>query len=360
MTKILSFLLSGLFCVCAQTKIDLKTQSYGAVVGAPEPQQRVEDEWCPRPTFERVDGTHLKVFPTISAESPCYLHFSAIPVGVAEFTTTATVTLGAATNDLLFLYWQLENGAAKMYVSAVDPTVLTCTGCTLVRRTEPSFPKASIVLGLYGVIDGQFAVSGHPIINSHQVGFDQATGALITYYPTAGYVFQVQPIVPTAPTVQAQNQLARAAADLEVARTNAQIRQLDSTGVPEQRLAEVEEKVGKVEARMASVAASIPPSTVDVQRLQIDLTNAKAELQSIKDLTRQALQSYIDAQLEQVTLRYQQAQRELASQAAGTKVAPPKVAKDKCNAGEWALDTQYKYECLSGVWYRFSRDSTWR
>lgn len=360
-TKILSFLLSGLFLVSAQTKIDLDTQSFGAVTSTQVPPIRGEDEWCSSPTFSRFSDIQLLILPNGSVEVPCYLHFSMFPVKVFEFGETAKVTLnGTVGDDLLFVYWKLENEVPKLYVSAKDTTTLVCKGCSVVARTDQAFPRDSIAVGMYGILSGKFAANGHPIISSHQIGFVEGTGALIQYYPSSGYTFQVQGLAQAPQVARLKAEVSQAAAELEVARTNAQVRQMEDFTVPENRLAEVEVKVAQASERLSVVAASIPPSPVDVQQLKADLTNAKTQLQDLQQVIRQALQSYMDNQLEQVTMRYQQAQQALVSQAAGTKVAPPKVATEKCSEGQWAIDAKYKYECLSGAWLRFSRDTAWR
>jgi hypothetical protein len=351
-----SFLAATL--LVAQTKVDLKSQAYG--YAPTQASERSEDEWCPTPTFSRVSDTVLSILPQVSASSKCYLHFSAFPVNVKEYSTPVTLTVSGTLNDLVFVYWKLIANEPKLHVSARNLEQLSCSSCLLELRTEESFPKGSIIVGLYGILAGKLAPSGHPLISSHQIAMAEATAMLMQYYPDAGYVFQFQSPTVTPAAAQQLEKLQEAKVNLEVANTNSLVRALETSTVPGNVALSMEGRVEDLEKALAKVESLIPAKDSDVTTLRSNIARANQELERYRTMLSEDLKRYADIQLEQITAQYQSLQRRMEAAFNKRLVSPPTKPNSACEAGVYSQDAKYKYECLRGLWYRFTIDASWK
>lgn len=358
MSKLLFSLFAATVLV-AQTRIDIKTQAQGAVL-VEQTDERSEDEWCPSPTFTRTSDKVLTILPTVNVNAKCYLHFSALPVNIKEYSAPATVTVLGERTDLLFVYWKLVNNEPKLFVSAKITEQLTCTDCTLELRTEEAFPKGSIIVGLYGILVGRFALSGHPLISSHQIAMADATAMLIEYSPDAGYIFRLQAPVITPAAAQQAAQLKEAQVNLEVANTNSLVRAMETASAPGNAVLDMQGRVANLEQALARVESQIPAKDSDVTALRSNIERAKQELDQYKGNLNQTMRQFADNQVEQITMQYQTLQRQVADSVSTRMVNPPTKPNSACEVGHYAQDAKYKYECLRGLWYRFVIDSSWK
>lgn len=355
--KLVLFVLVAAYAV-AQTRVDIRTQTFGYLPPT-QTVERGEDDWCPSPIFSRSSDTTLSILPT-SSNSPCYLHFSAMPVSVKEYRTPASVTVSGTASDLLFVYWKMVLTDPKLFVSAKNIQQLSCENCTLELRTEEAFPKASIIVGMYGIEAGKLSVSGHPIIGAHQVALAESTAMLVQYDPGAGYIFRLQAPVTPPTAAQQTEKLREAQVNLEVANTNALIRTMETATDPAARVVELDSKVKNLEQSLVRIESMIPAKDTDVTALRTNIERARKELEQYKGNLKQYVKEFADPQVEAITVQYQNLQRRVEESVNKLLVSPPTKPNSKCTAGEYSQDAKYKYECLQGLWYRFAIDSSWK
>jgi hypothetical protein len=161
-----------------------------------------EGDWCAMPVFTRVSPTVLVFTQDASPSRPCYLHALGVPLNGVESmavfqwmsAATITITPGVVFDDVVYFYWS----GAVLHISSVTPR-FTCDAACVVDpvRTSDVLPAGVLVGGLYNVVAGEWAMSGHSIINEHQI-LTQDTNT-VTYLPNAGYLFTMVSAAPPPP-----------------------------------------------------------------------------------------------------------------------------------------------------------------
>lgn len=362
------FLLAFVFCISlqAQTKVDILGQTIGAVAGQPAEKVREEGQWCPIPVFRKTSETQLQVFPTIGPDDKCYLHFGPVPLTVKEYTTKVTVTVTGGGDDLVMMYWKLQDVNPKLYISATTTSNFTCEGCTIEERQTRAFPKGSIFLGMYGVVAGKWESSGYPIIDHQQIGIAEGTGALIEYNPGAGYIFQLQDLPKSPVLLQQEAQLKQAQVDLEVSRTQTLVRTMEENSQPQNQILQLTQEIENLKKTQLSLETQLSLKTPvilqdpDSSGLRKKLENAQADMEQVTKQVREIVQVNIDRSLELFATQYQTLVEKVKEESTRYRVQPPKNSKEKCKDNEWSSDSKFKYECVNNTWQRYALDQTWK
>lgn len=353
-----------LLAVAAFGQTRLAKLQYPAPVGLNE-----EASWCPGPILTTVDAKTLLIGKNWSAATPCYLHMDLVqtvdPLNVTKLTAPVTVHLSPAfTVDDALNIWingpsQTSTEPASIQFSLKQdfaaPSITcdssTSTSCNLAVDTQTPrvFPPNSLAVGFVPINAGSFHPKPQSILGSHQVYIAGATPMQIVPFQN-GYLFQVngqaQAAAQVAQLIQQQQQWGRAHLD---AYTN-----------------ELQQKLWRDQ----------PVSATEVKRLQEVALAASGEvsrLRSEKPPTPDEITA-MKRNLDMMAQTYQRQMQEVVMNARGPygygypppmapRLQPPSAieANGQCPVqGGWAIEGDYKWECLDSKWRRYTLEQPYK